>query len=284
MVDISNNNRQKSLIETDPNSIPRWQANKKADISDVKPQSALSSAMNGDLDDNFDIFLKLFLTQMEHPDPTESNSSFEMTQSLLQFFLAHGQQTTNEKLGEINKTMETSQARSAEGWIGKDIVFEGNCFTFNGSRQEAEYDIDSSLDDAEIRIFNLNDELVDIMKIPKSAGRHNIDWDPVARKDKIKSEIQEGDIFKVSIHAVKERLKNGKSVLDGEGKKIIDEVNVPLRLKGKVSALDYEDGHTKPQLLVGKNIVEFSNAKRLHASAYKNNIKDIKLNTSSVTG
>jgi flagellar basal-body rod modification protein FlgD len=259
--------RQKALIEKNPDAIPRWQDPEKRDITDVKPKGALGSAMDKDLDENFDIFLKLFITQMEHPDPTESNSSLDMIQNLLQFFLAHGQQTTNDKLGSIQKSLDTSQARSAENWVGRDIYYEANCFTYKNGLQEGEYDVDHTLEGAELRVFTYNDDLVDTITMDKSLGRHDFKWDPKERKEHLRTDVEEGNVYKISLHGMRKVSKNGVVQKDGEGREIMEEVNIPLRLKGHVDAVDYEDGFQKPVLLVGKNAVDFENTKRLHEAA-----------------
>ena len=71
---------------------------------------------------NFDNFLKLLTTQLQNQDPLAPMDANAFTSQLVQFASVEQAISTNTKLGELGKLIQTSSTASAMGMLGQQVT------------------------------------------------------------------------------------------------------------------------------------------------------------------
>jgi flagellar basal-body rod modification protein FlgD len=87
--------------------------------------SAASSAAAPNLAGNFNEFLQLLTTQLQHQDPTSPLDPNQFTQELVQFSSVEQQINTNTSLTTLISLQQTQQAASAMQFIGAKVAVSG---------------------------------------------------------------------------------------------------------------------------------------------------------------
>src|SRR5450432_3419482 len=87
-------------------------------------QAAASSAGPA-LAGNFNDFLKLLTTQLQHQDPTSPLDPNQFTQELVQFASVEQQINTNTSLSTMISLQQTQQAASALQFLGATVAVSG---------------------------------------------------------------------------------------------------------------------------------------------------------------
>jgi flagellar basal-body rod modification protein FlgD len=87
--------------------------------------SAASSAAGPNLAGNFNEFLQLLTTQLQHQDPTSPLDPNQFTQELVQFSSVEQQINTNTSLTTLISLQQTQQAASAMQFIGANVAVSG---------------------------------------------------------------------------------------------------------------------------------------------------------------
>jgi flagellar basal-body rod modification protein FlgD len=87
--------------------------------------SAASSAAAPNLAGNFNEFLQLLTTQLQHQDPTSPLDPNQFTQELVQFSSVEQQINTNTSLTTMIALQQTQQAASALQFIGANVAVSG---------------------------------------------------------------------------------------------------------------------------------------------------------------
>src|SRR5450432_1070196 len=86
---------------------------------------AAASAATPALAGNFNDFLKLLTTQLQHQDPTSPLDPNQFTQELVQFASVEQQINTNKSLGTMISLQQTQQAASALTFLGATVAVSG---------------------------------------------------------------------------------------------------------------------------------------------------------------
>jgi flagellar basal-body rod modification protein FlgD len=89
------------------------------------PSSAAANAAGPNLAGNFNEFLQLLTTQLQHQDPTSPLDPNQFTQELVQFSSVEQQINTNTSLTTMIALQQTQQAASALQFIGADVAVSG---------------------------------------------------------------------------------------------------------------------------------------------------------------
>src|SRR5215831_129409 len=88
--------------------------------------SAANSTAASQLAGNFDEFLQLLTTQLQHQDPTSPLDPNQFTQELVQFASVEQQINTNTSLKTMISLQQTQQAASALTFLGTTVAVAGN--------------------------------------------------------------------------------------------------------------------------------------------------------------
>jgi flagellar basal-body rod modification protein FlgD len=86
---------------------------------------AAASAASPALAGNFNDFLKLLTTQLQHQDPTSPLDPNQFTQELVQFASVEQQINTNTSLSTMISLQQTQQAASALQFLGATVAVSG---------------------------------------------------------------------------------------------------------------------------------------------------------------
>src|SRR6202166_303995 len=89
------------------------------------PAQAAASAATPALAGNFNDFLKLLTTQLQHQDPTSPLDPNQFTQELVQFASVEQQINTNTSLNTMIALQQTQQAASALQFLGATVAVSG---------------------------------------------------------------------------------------------------------------------------------------------------------------
>ena len=89
------------------------------------PAQAAGQAAGPALAGNFNQFLQLLTTQLQHQDPTSPLDPNQFTQELVQFASVEQQINTNTSLGTLISLQQTQQAASALQFIGAKVAVSG---------------------------------------------------------------------------------------------------------------------------------------------------------------
>lgn len=100
--------------------------------ADTKNMSALSKMVDKGREEQFDVFLKMFLTQVQNQDPTNPMNSNEMTQNIMMFLSAAEQAKGNELLEKIHQGQQAAVNSQARSYLNKEVEYEGDVFAFDG--------------------------------------------------------------------------------------------------------------------------------------------------------
>jgi flagellar basal-body rod modification protein FlgD len=96
--------------------------------------SSLSSTTGSTLAGNFQAFLTLLTTQLQHQNPLDPLDTNQFTQQLVQFAGVEQQLKTNDELTTLVSLQQTAQSTQALGFVGKTAVVDGSTTSLsNGS-------------------------------------------------------------------------------------------------------------------------------------------------------
>jgi flagellar basal-body rod modification protein FlgD len=143
-----------------------------ADKSGGASGTALS-ALNSD----FDTFLTLLTTQLQHQDPTSPMDTNEMTQQLVQFANVEQQIAQNKNLEKLVGLQNTNANSAAVAYIGHQVQVEGNSTDVTNQGTTWGYEFETAPDSVTLNVLNEAGALVYSAEGETPAGtRHTLDW------------------------------------------------------------------------------------------------------------
>ncbi|MGH1378198.1 MAG: flagellar hook assembly protein FlgD [Alphaproteobacteria bacterium] len=212
--------------------------------SDVNINNALDFAKSTaesstKLAEDFDDFLVLLTTQLQHQDPLDPADSSEFTSQIVQFAGVEQAINQNQKLDSLVSLSLGSSFSSALNYVGKDISYISSEAHFDGTKPvKINYAIDGESVDTKINVFDEDGTLI-YTEVPASNnGVTEFTWDG---KDK-NGIVQPEGTYEIRIDA-------------------LDSKNNPLTtttvVTGHVSGIETQNGSTF--LLVGSRAVSLGN-------------------------
>ena len=127
---------------------------------------------------NFDTFLKLLTTQLRNQDPTSPMDTKEFTNQLVQFSQVEQQINQNKNLEKLVSLFETQNTNTNVGYIGKEVVVEGNKAALNaGEKVNWMTDIPAGATVVKANIYDSTGKLVKSQNLKADAGRTTVEWD-----------------------------------------------------------------------------------------------------------
>lgn len=206
----------------------------------VQPQSKSEQ-----LADQKEQFLTLFLTQLQNQDPTSPMDSNQMTQQLVQFTSVEQQIESNKLLDQLVSAQAANANAVAVGYIGKDVVFNGNTTTLTDTGASWGYKLNSEPDSVTINVFNEAGALVYSTPGETTVGeRLEFNWDG---KDANGVKLPNGS-YTMRVDA-----------LDAQNKGVETQIEAIGLVTGVVTSGD------QPTLLVGNVIVDLDDVTRVAA-------------------
>jgi flagellar basal-body rod modification protein FlgD len=138
-------------------------------------QSASAAAKNT-LAQNYDSFLKLLTTQLQHQDPLSPMDSSQFVSQLVQFSEVEQAIATNSNLENLIKIENSNQTTAALGYIGNTVEASGSSAPLQNGQAQFSYNL-TSAGNTEIVITDQNGSAVAVANGESTAGKHTFTWD-----------------------------------------------------------------------------------------------------------
>jgi flagellar basal-body rod modification protein FlgD len=186
-------------------------------LTTEEPSTASSEEVMGK-----DDFLTLLVAQLQNQDPLDPDDATEFTAQLAQFSSLEQLMNLNESVDALAVTEQTSDQLSAMELIGKDVVYEGTGFEFNGEPVTIGYQLDGAASSVTMTIQNDNGATVSTLTYSELAeGNHFIEWDGLASNGDVLDDGQ----YEISVQA---------SAGDGES------VGVTALVQSEVTGVEFD--------------------------------------------
>lgn len=153
-----------------------------------------NQALTG-LADNFDSFLKLFLTQLQNQDPTSPIDTNQMTSQLAQFAGVEQAIATNKNLDLLIKQNQVSQITTAGALVGTTIEENGNHLVLKNGKADFTYNIGKDMTKATVTIKDGDGNVVYTNTLDSSEGDHSVTWPGI---DSAGNKLADG-VYKVEV-------------------------------------------------------------------------------------
>jgi len=201
-----------------------------------KDRSALSKMLEKSRDEQYNVFMKMFLAQVKNQNPDNPMSTHEMTQSVMSFFSAAEQAQTNKLLKQSNDMKVKEQMSAAKTYLNKEIVYNDDRLVFEGKPEDISLVMPGGVKQAELIVLDENLKLVKSFPLDTSQlGKRTVSWD--GTNDNLEA-VNPG-IYHTKIVA-----------MDDKGQ----EVEIPTTFTGVVKQIAYKDESGDFLLLVNESV------------------------------
>lgn len=186
--------------------------------STSSPAQAAATAAGPSLAGNFNQFLQLLTTQLQHQDPTSPLDPNQFTQELVQFASVEQQINTNTSLSTLISLQQTQQAASALQFIGATVAVSGATAQLANGQASWNYSVNQPAT-ASISIANSAGQTVFTTSQAVQPGPQTFTWDGIDSQGNLSPD----GAYKISISAVGANSQN---------------VPVTTQVQGVVSGVD----------------------------------------------
>jgi flagellar basal-body rod modification protein FlgD len=193
------------------------------------PAQAAATAATPALAGNFNDFLKLLTTQLQHQDPTSPLDPNQFTQELVQFASVEQQINTNTSLSTMISLQQTQQAASALTFLGATVAVSGATTQLANGTASWSYSVAQPAT-ATINISNASGQVVYTTSQSVQPGAQTFSWNGVDSQ----GTTWPSGTYKISVSAVGANSQN---------------VPVTTGVQGVVTGVDVSQ--TPPALTVG---------------------------------
>jgi flagellar basal-body rod modification protein FlgD len=124
-------------------------------------------------------FLSMLTTQLQNQDPLSPMDNAEFTGQMAQFTGLEQQQTSNMLLEKLLQAQNTNQLNSSVGYIGRQVMVEGDQMTMSGGMGQVNFRLDAPAN-AKVTVTDANGKVVQQFDAGLlDADEHKIDiYDP----------------------------------------------------------------------------------------------------------
>jgi flagellar basal-body rod modification protein FlgD len=142
------------------------------------PQTGVGAAASSaaSFSEDFDNFLLLLTTQLQHQDPLSPMDTNEFTSQLVQFTGVEQAIRTNQNLEQLIALQSGAQAVAAVSFLGKTIEAFGNQLWLSGGSSEITYELGGAAAASSIVILDGNGKPVRTLSGEIAAGPHRFVW------------------------------------------------------------------------------------------------------------
>lgn len=210
----------------------------------VSPAAVTGSAdaAKKSLSTNFDTFLTLLTTQLQHQDPLSPMDTNEFTQQLVQFSSVEQQISANKNLESLIALTKSRNTIDALSYLGKTVTTTDGSGALAGGQAHWSYTLDGEAASTVLMISNASGRLVAVGRGETANGTHSFTWNG---KDASGNTLPDG-AYTLSVHA-----------LLGDG----TEVPAAVTSQGAVGEVDLSGN--EPLLMIGPMGVPMSKVSRI---------------------
>ena len=129
------------------------------------------------LADDFNTFLTLLTTQLQHQDPLSPMDSTQFTEQLVLFTGVEQAIRTNQHLENLISVVQVNLTTAALGYLGTTIIAEGDTAPLTNGIAQWSFTLGAGATSASVSIFNEEGELVFTGDAPTQQGEQIFRWD-----------------------------------------------------------------------------------------------------------
>ncbi len=141
------------------------------------PSSNDPSAATQSLTENFDNFLLMLTTQLQHQDPLSPTDATEFTNQLVQFSQLEQQISQSDKIDDLVALQQAAESLGAVSFLGKTVEVQSDLTLLDGGSATISYDMPSGVANATIAILDSDGNLVRTLPGSTGPGRQDTIWD-----------------------------------------------------------------------------------------------------------
>ena len=129
------------------------------------------------LSGNYETFLRLLTAQLQNQDPLEPLDATKFTEQLVSYSQVEQQIATNSSLETLISATRASAGATAVSYLGKKAITAGPASELSGGSAHWTYTLPATATSMQVRITDLNGNLVRTLTPPREAGTHQVSWD-----------------------------------------------------------------------------------------------------------
>jgi flagellar basal-body rod modification protein FlgD len=146
------------------------------DVASVAASAAQSTARQS-LSGNFDTFLRLLTTQLQHQDPLEPMDATKFTEQLVSYSQVEQQINTNANLESLIALTKSSMGANAVTYLGKTVLTSGPLSALANGAAKWRYALSSDANTLQLAIKDSSGRTVRTLTGDKTVGIHEFTWD-----------------------------------------------------------------------------------------------------------
>jgi flagellar basal-body rod modification protein FlgD len=151
-------------------------------VNSTTPSSASASSANNatsQLSSNFDTFLQLLTTQLQHQDPLDPMDTSQFTQQLVEYSQVEQQIDTNTNLQSLISQGTQQSAAYATGYLGKTVTVSGGEGSLTNGQAQWTYNLGTASTSTTLQVTDANGNVVYSGSGKTTAGNSNFNWNGV---------------------------------------------------------------------------------------------------------
>lgn len=145
-------------------------------LATTQPSSGTEGATQR-LTENFDDFLLMLTTQLQHQDPLSPTDATEFTNQLVQFSQLEQQINQSSKIEDLIAMQQAAEQLGAVSYLGKQVEVESDLTLLEDGNAAFAYQMPAGAVNASIGVFNAAGQLIKTFSADTAAGRHDVEWD-----------------------------------------------------------------------------------------------------------
>jgi flagellar basal-body rod modification protein FlgD len=132
------------------------------------------------LADDFNGFLRLLTTQLQHQDPLSPLDATKFTSQLVEFSSVEQAMRTNTKLDQLIASGAAGARSSVLGYLGNTVEFDTGLAELGASGEATfAYELPSPAVSVEVRVLDAGGRIVRVLRGERQAGASVVRWDGV---------------------------------------------------------------------------------------------------------
>ena len=141
--------------------------------------SSSSNNATSQLSSNFDTFLQLLTTQLQHQDPLDPMDTSQFTQQLVEYSQVEQQIDSNTNLQTLISQGTSQSAAYATSYLGKTVTVSGGEGSLTNGEAQWTYNLGTAATSTTLQVTDANGNVVYSGSGQTTAGNSNFNWNGV---------------------------------------------------------------------------------------------------------